>query len=86
MDPTTEMKGFRAAKVSPEMTTELKERARKGRVWSVIATSAAKSGHPGGALSSMDIYMTLLAAADVSPDRSGRFVWAGDRQCGAHRQ
>ncbi len=70
MDPTNEMKGFRAVKVSPEMTAELKEKARKGRIWSVIATSAAKSGHPGGALSSMDIYMTLLASADVSPESS----------------
>ena len=51
------------------MTEVLKERARKGRLWSVIATSAAKSGHPGGALS-MDIYMTLLASANVTPDNS----------------
>jgi transketolase len=70
MDPTTEMRNFKAAKITPEMTSELKERARKGRVWSVIATSAAKSGHPGGALSSMDIYMTLLASADVTPNKS----------------
>ena len=55
MDPTTEMRCFKAAKITPEMTEVLKERARKGRLWSVIATSAAKSGHPGGALSSMDI-------------------------------
>ena len=52
MDPTTEMRCFKAAKITPEMTEVLKERARKGRLWSVIATSAAKSGHPGGALSS----------------------------------
>ncbi|NLD05760.1 MAG: transketolase [Synergistaceae bacterium] len=70
MDPTNEIRGFKAAKICPEMMAELKEKARKGRVWSVIATSAAKSGHPGGALSSMDIYMTLLAVADISPDRS----------------
>ena len=70
MDPTTEMRCFKAAKITPEMTEVLKERARKGRLWSVIATSAAKSGHPGGALSSMDIYMTLLASANVTPDNS----------------
>lgn len=70
MDSTNELKNFKAVKMSSETIAELKEKARKGRVWSIIATSAAKSGHPGGALSSMDIYMTLLAAADISPDRS----------------
>ena len=70
MESTNELKKFKAVKMSSDTIAELKEKARKGRVWSIIATSAAKSGHPGGALSSMDIYMTLLAAADISPDRS----------------
>lgn len=68
MDSIKEIRGFRTPGLSPEMTAELKEKARKGRAWSVVATSAAKSGHPGGALSSMDIYILLLAAAAVSPD------------------
>ena len=59
---------------SCEDHTEMTEVLRKGPVkedcGSVIATSAAKSGHPGGALSSMDIYMTLLASANVTPDNS----------------
>jgi len=70
MDSTNELRDFKVVKMSPDTITELKEKARKGRVWSIIATSAAKSGHPGGALSSMDIYMTLLAVADISPDRA----------------
>ncbi len=67
---TEEIRGFKTDKISSAGIEELKEAARMGRIWSVIATSVAKSGHPGGALSSMDIYMTLLGAADVSPEKS----------------
>lgn len=68
MKVSTEIRGFKAGKISSEGIAELKEASRKGRVASIIATSVAKSGHPGGALSSMDIYMTLLGVANVTPE------------------
>ena len=68
MKVTEEIRGFRSDHISAEGILELKEAARKGRLWSVLATSVAKSGHPGGALSSMDIYITLLGVANVTPE------------------
>ena len=67
MKVTEEIRGFKAAKISDDGIAELKEAARIGRLNTIIATAAAKSGHPAGALSSMDIYITLLGAANVSP-------------------
>lgn len=67
MKVVNEIRGFRSPRISAEGIAELKEASRLGRLYSVIATSVAKSGHPGGALSSMDIYMTLLGAANVCP-------------------
>ena len=68
MKVTEEIRNFNSKNISEAGISELKEAARKGRLWSVLATSVANSGHPGGALSSMDIYMTLLGVANVSPE------------------
>lgn len=62
-----EILNFKAESISANGIEELKEASREARVWAVVATAAAKSGHPAGALSSMDIYMTLLGAANVTP-------------------
>ncbi|MDO4560062.1 MAG: transketolase [bacterium] len=62
-----EIRHFKADGISEAGAAELREAAREARVWAVVATAAAKSGHPAGALSSMDIYMTLLGAANVTP-------------------
>ena len=67
MKVTDEIRGFKTAAISSDGIAELKEAAREARIWSILATSVAKSGHPAGALSSMDIYMTLLGAANVTP-------------------
>lgn len=67
MKVADEIRGFKAKEISEEGLAELQEAARRGRISSVLATSAANSGHPGGALSSMDIYTLLLAVANVSP-------------------
>ena len=68
MNIAEEIRNFRAEGISAEGAAKLAEAARRARMWAVAATSAAKSGHPAGALSSMDIYMTLLGAANVSPE------------------
>ena len=66
MKVVDEIKGFKANAISAEGIEELKNAARKARLWSVLATSVANSGHPAGALSSIDIYMTLLGVANMS--------------------
>ncbi|WP_303322345.1 thiamine pyrophosphate-dependent enzyme, partial [Cloacibacillus evryensis] len=68
MKVTEEIRGFKSEGISAEGVAELRGAAREARVWAVVATAAAKSGHPAGALSSMDIYMTLLGAANVTPE------------------
>ena len=68
MNIAEEIRNFRAEGISAEGAAKLAEAARRARMWAVVATSAAKSGHPAGALSSMDIYITLLGAANVSPE------------------
>ena len=67
MKVADEIRGFKAKEISEEGLAELQEAARRGRISSVLATSVANSGHPGGALSSMDIYTLLLAVANVLP-------------------
>jgi transketolase len=62
------LRGFKAKSLSLEEVAEIKEACRKGRLWTVIMTSVAGSGHPAGSLSSMELYMTLLAAANTSPN------------------
>jgi len=41
----------------------LREGARRGRIDSIIMTSCAASGHPGGSMSSMEMYMMAYGAA-----------------------
>lgn len=67
MNYAEQIRGFKAEKVSAELAAELNEACRKGRLWSIMMTSAARSGHPGGSLSSMEIYMTLLSVANTTP-------------------
>lgn len=68
MNIADEIRNFKAECISEEGAGKLAEAARRARMWTVVATSAANSGHPAGALSSMDIYITLLGAANVSPE------------------
>ena len=53
--------------MTPEKIKELKLFANKGRMYIVKETHEAKSGHPGGSLSSMD-YMTYLYNEEMRID------------------
>lgn len=70
MEVINEIRGFNKESISIKGIEELKEAAQKARLWSILATSVANSGHPAGALSSMDIYMTLLGVANVDSKNS----------------
>lgn len=53
--------------LSAERLAELRERARLARGHVLTATTLAKSGHPGGSMSSMEIYTLLYSLANVHP-------------------
>ncbi|KUK61649.1 MAG: Transketolase domain-containing protein [Synergistales bacterium 57_84] len=44
------------------------EAARECRSWAVTMTSAAGSGHPAGSLSSMEMYLMVYGAANITPE------------------
>ncbi|MGB9721113.1 MAG: transketolase [bacterium] len=51
-----------------EIWTRLKETARLCRGDIIKMTTIAGSGHPGGSMSSIDIYLTLLYFANITPE------------------
>ncbi len=59
--------GFTAPLEGP-LAEELRRRARAARGSILTATSVAASGHPGGSMSSIEIYTTLFSCARIRPD------------------
>ncbi len=60
-------RGFRARHLAPEWYTKLTEMARVGRGQILKMTTVANSGHPGGSMSSLEMYVTLYNLANVDP-------------------
>ncbi|UCG94392.1 MAG: transketolase, partial [Candidatus Aerophobus sp.] len=59
--------GFDSKKLSEEKIAKLKELAKLARGDILKMTTLAKSGHPGGSMSSIDIYLVLYSCANVDP-------------------
>ena len=59
--------GF-ALPLEPVLAAELARRAHEARGSILTATSASQSGHPGGSMSSIEIYTVLYSCARVRPD------------------
>ncbi len=59
--------GFDSEKLSEEKIAKLKELAKLARGDILKMTTLAKSGHPGGSMSSIDIYLVLYSCANVDP-------------------
>jgi len=55
-------------KLSEQKIAELKELGRICRGDILKMTTVAKSGHPGGSMSSIDIYLMLYAYANIDPE------------------
>ncbi len=55
--------------ISEDEIRELQDKARRCRGDIIKMTTIAGSGHPGGSMSSIDIYLTLFSYANVSPER-----------------
>ncbi|MDF1545832.1 MAG: thiamine pyrophosphate-dependent enzyme [bacterium] len=68
-------RGFKSPELSKEWHDKLTEMAREARGNIIKMTSLAASGHPGGSMSSIDIYLTLYNMARVSPHEP----WRDDR-------
>lgn len=65
--------GFDAA-LPPELSSVLRARARDLRGAVLTATSVAASGHPGGSMSSMELYTVLYSCARLRPAEP---AWSG---------
>lgn len=62
-----DLRNFSAMAVSDEQAMALEEISRRCKLDAVMMTGIARSGHPAGSLSSMDIYNMLLATMDMTP-------------------
>lgn len=59
---------FKSGNISEEVASKLEETARLCRGDIVKMTTVAGSGHPGGSMSSIDIYTTVYGLSDLSED------------------
>ncbi len=55
--------------LTPQIVKELEDRARKSRADIIAMTYLAGSGHPGGSMSSIDIYTLLYHVTDLQTDK-----------------
>lgn len=53
--------------LEPDLAAELSRRAHEARGSILTATSASQSGHPGGSMSSIEIYTVLYSCARLRP-------------------
>lgn len=63
-----DLSGFEAAVLPPEEIERMAELAGLARADILAMTTLAGSGHPGGSLSSVDVFLTLWSYARVSPE------------------
>jgi transketolase len=59
---------FKSKHISEEVASKLEETARMCRGDIMKMTTVANSGHPGGSMSSIDIYTTVYSLADIPND------------------
>lgn len=62
-------RGFAVPELDDTSAAELEERARELRGAILTMTTLAASGHPGGSMSSLEIYLVLYHFANVDPAR-----------------
>ena len=61
-------RGFPEMLLQDDDVALINEAARESRAWAVTMTSAADSGHPAGSLSSMEMYLVVYGAANITPE------------------
>lgn len=65
--PFDPWRGFTAPTLSPDMRERLREAARRCRAQIITMTSLAGSGHPGGSMSSLEMFLLMYHCANVDP-------------------
>lgn len=60
---------FEKGRLTEKEIEKLRELGRLCRGDILTMTTLAGSGHPGGSMSSIDIYLTVFSYADIAPDR-----------------
>lgn len=65
-------RGFREKMLSPQWLQKLSEQARVGRGQIIKMTTVAASGHPGGSMSSLELFLTLYNFARIDPQNPYR--------------
>ena len=69
------MRGFKRPTLSNEEIIRLEQLAKKIRGDILKMTTLAKSGHPGGAMSSLELFLVVMSYANIDPndpDKEGR--------------
>ncbi len=61
-------RGFKAPEISGDVRAMIEEYCRASRADILRMTTLAGSGHPGGSMSSIEMFMTLLFLANVIPE------------------
>lgn len=69
-DIKKELSRFPSGELSATTIQHLEEAARTCRIWSLVMTSAAGSGHPGGSLSSTELCLLVYGIANVNPENA----------------
>ena len=64
---TVERTHFKPAELPDKVEKDLKKLCRRARISILKMTSLAGSGHPGGSMSSLEIYALLWSQALVNP-------------------
>ena len=59
---------FPKEKLTQEEISALESSAKSARISALTMISAAKSGHPAGAFSSMEMFMSVYGVADLTPE------------------
>ena len=67
------LNGFPVPSLSPDQTAALEAAARRARLGALTMVAAAKSGHPGGAFSSIEMFLTVYGVADLTPQNCDAF-------------
>ena len=65
------LRSFPVPSLSGEQVASLEEAARLARIDAVTMVAAANSGHPGGAFSSMEMFLTVYGVANLTPENCG---------------
>lgn len=63
--------GFPVEHLDSNIEDSIAEAADECRSWAVTMTTVAGSGHPGGSLSSMEIYLMVYGVANITPENCG---------------